>query len=121
MRHTTTGMMAFVSALVVATPLFLPSFAEADPSSSPGVWTGTLSGQAFRLVVWNTSNEANATIAFAGFPRENLQYLGSKVGIDYFFRHTDRAALSLYANGSVTYLSYFEKGAVRTVELTRER
>jgi hypothetical protein len=116
-----TRAMVFVFAVVAATPLLFPSPAAAGPSTSPGVWTGTLSGQTFRLVVWNTLNEANATITFDSIGgSENLQYLGSKLGIDYFFRHADRAALSLYADGSVTYLSYFEKGSVRTIELIRE-
>lgn len=101
--------------------LLLPSPANADPSSSPGTWQGVLSGAGFLLKIWNTGDQANATVSFDRLSEpENLQYLGSKSGVDYFFRPLDRAALSIYSEGTATQLSYFEKGTVRTVTLTKK-
>ncbi len=104
-----------------ALSLLLPSLASADPSASPGTWQGALSGTGFLLKIWNTGDQANATVTFDSLTEpENLQYLGSKSGTDYFFRPLDRAAVSIYCDGAITQLSYFERGTVRTVTLTKK-
>jgi hypothetical protein len=104
-----------------ALSLLFPSLVSAEPSSSPGTWHGALSGVGFLLKIWNTGDQANATITFDSLAEpENLKYLGSKSGTDYFFRSLDRAAVSIYCDGAITQLSYFERGTVRTVMLTKK-
>lgn len=115
------GISRVILVSAFAASMLFSSTATADPSSSPGTWQGALSGASFVLKIWNTGDQANATITFdiLGEP-ENLKYLGSKSGVDYFFRSTDRAAISVYYEGASTQLSYFEKSTVRTVSLTKK-
>lgn len=118
----TSMILRFLAGVALALTLgvSMPSIAAAEPAGTTGVWQGALSGGAFTLKVWNTGDSANATIAFEALTEtENLVYLGSKAGIDYYFRPLDRAAISVYGDGSSTLLSYFERGSVRTLTLTR--
>jgi len=115
------GISRVILLSTFAASMLVSSIAKADPSASPGTWQGALSGASFLLKIWNTGDQANATMTFdiLGEP-ENLKYLGSKSGVDYFFRSTDRAAISVYYDGASTRLSYFELATVRTVVLTKK-
>lgn len=98
----------------------MPGIASAESAGATGTWQGTLSGTSFTLKVWNVGDSANATIAFDAIGEaEDLVYLGSKAGVDYYFRPLDRAAISVYGDSAATLLSYFERGSVRTLTLTR--
>jgi hypothetical protein len=93
--------------------------AHADPSGYVGTWSGSLSGSAFTLVIWNTGSDPHATISF-GSTTETLQILGKKAGqgVEYFYRAGDAAPISIYVQGSQTRLGYFEKDGVRNLDLT---
>lgn len=100
----------------------VPSLASADPLLLPWYVAGRAIGH--RLPAQDLDHrrpsQCDGHVRQLNRARKNLQYLGSKSGVHYFFRSLDRAALSIYREGAATQLSYFERGTVRTVTLTEK-
>lgn len=86
-----------------------------------GSWSGAISESKFDFSLWEKHGEWNATIAFNGGEKENLNVLGYKKepGIFYFFRPGDKACLAVFRDRGATTLAYFEKDTVRKSELKR--
>lgn len=113
------SMARVLGGLALLGALATSGAAHADPSGYVGTWSGSLSGSAFTLVIWNTGSDPHATISF-GSTTETLQVLGKKAseGVEYFYRVGDAAPISVYVESSQTRLGYFEKNDVRIVDLT---
>ncbi len=83
-----------------------------------GTYRGSMSGLDVRVELFEKHGEPNGTIWFNG-ERENLSFLGYKPSIQglYFWRPADKAAICIYRENGVAYMTYFEKDNVRKVVL----